>query len=127
MEEWKNDEVENSRTLGDKVRDLKAAIGRKKDEIYVWCGEHKELVAVCAPVIITGTFEIIKASLKKSAAKHEEIWREDYIYDRSNGHYYELKHIRSAKKRNKKYLEIDRRRYNGEPLGEILKDMKMLK
>lgn len=126
-EMYYEEKMEYPKTFGEKMKYWIDDIKQKKNDLMSWCEEHKEAVMVIAPVIITGTFEIAKAAIKKSAAKQEEVYRQDYVYDRSAGHYYELKHIKSAKKRNKKYLEIDRRRYNGEPLGEILKDMKMLK
>lgn len=119
--------MEDKRTIKDRWIDFKASIGRKKDQLYVWAGENKELIVICAPIIVGGVFEIIKLAVKRDNVNREEELKNDYIYDHRLGHYYQIKHIRSDRKRNNTYLEIDRRRRNGEYLGDILDDMCLLR
>ena len=45
-----------------------------------------------------------------------------YIYDRSMGHYWKCR----KKPTTEQYLEIERRKANGEGLGTILTDMRLL-
>lgn len=110
-----------------RFEDFKAWIGRTKDKISVWCGENKEIIVVMAPILVGSVVELVKISAKRQNIKEEEYLKNNYIYDRSNGHYYEIKNIRSSKKRNKNFLEIDRRRNDGEKLYDILDSMKLLK
>ena len=54
--------------------------------------------------------------------KDEEL-HDLYCYDRSLGHYWRLKRELS----NKEWLEIDKRKKEGERLADILADMRVLK
>ena len=52
----------------------------------------------------------------------EKELKDTYIYDRSMGHYWKCR----KKPTTEQYLEIERRKANGEGLGTILTDMKLL-
>lgn len=114
-------------TFKDKWADFKAWCGRKRDTFSVWCGENKELVMLATPVIIGAGLDLIKTVIKSHANDRESELHDDYIYDRSSGHYYKIKHIRSDRKRNKAWLELDARRNMGQSVGEALQDMRLLK
>lgn len=88
-----------------------------------WCKEHKETVIVFGPVILGGIIEIIKISNKRHVVNEEKALKERYIYDRSTGHYYELK----RQPKSREWLMIEQRKRNGETLGWILNDMRLLK
>lgn len=104
--------------------EVKAELAKwKVQEATEWCKEHKETVTVFGPVIIGGIIEIIKISAKRHTVNEEKALKERYIYDRSFGHYYELK--RQPKK--SEWLQIEQRRENGETLGLVLDDMRLLK
>lgn len=118
---------DEKRTVKDRWDDFKASCQRKWDAAHVWCGENKELVVVLAPLAVAGIFDLAKTLIRAGSAKDEQSLRDDYIYDRRNGHYYRIKHIHSDRKRNRIYSEIDTRRSLGEPLNEILRDMRILK
>lgn len=120
-------EEKEKQTLRDRWRDFKAWVGRTKDSVSVWIGENKELVIVLAPVLVGSTVELVKICAKRSNIKEEERLKENFIYDRSNGHYYEIKSVRSSRKRNRQFIEIDRRRSEGEKLFDILDSMNLLK
>lgn len=106
-----------------KWEDFKAWAGRKKDELSVWIGENKEMLKIAAPVIIGGGLELVKVLVKRSNVSREEALKKNFIYDRSNGHYYELK----RQPKNRQWIEIDRRKEGGEKVGDILQDMRLLK
>lgn len=88
-----------------------------------WCKEHKESVIVFGPVIMGGIIEILKISTKRHVVNEEKALKERYIYDRSTGHYYELK----RQPKSREWLMIEQRKQNGETLGVILNDMRLLK
>lgn len=88
-----------------------------------WCKDHKEAIVVFGPVIMGGIVEIAKISTKRHTVSEEKALKERYIYDRSNGHYYELK----RQPKSSEWIQIDQRKQNGETLGCILDDMGLLK
>lgn len=88
-----------------------------------WCKQHKETIIVFGPVIMGGIIEIIKISTKRHTVNEEKALKERYIYDRSTGHYYEMK----RKPKTSEWLQIEERKQNGESLGWILNDMRLLK
>ena len=101
---------------------FKVKAKQKYDEAKEWCGNHMELVVGVVPVLITGFFEVIKIASKADAREEEKELKELYIYDRSMGHYWKLR----RRLTNAEYREIERRRAEGESMGEILEDMRVL-
>lgn len=88
-----------------------------------WCKDHKETIIVFGPVIMGGIIEICKISAKSHTVSEEKALKDRYIYDRSTGHYYELR----RKPKTSEWLMIEQRKQNGESLGWILNDMRLLK
>lgn len=89
-----------------------------------WCLENKEFVIAVAPAVIGGAVELLKMTVKKGYLNEEKRLKSNYIYDRENGHYYEL----CRKPQSSEWLKIDRmREVSDAPLGVILNDMKLLK
>lgn len=69
-----------------------------------------------------------KRKSHKTVNKHMNVKKEQklkdlYCYDRSAGHYWRLR----RKLTNSEWVEIDRRMNNGERLGIILEELKVLK
>lgn len=95
----------------------------KWDNFKCWCSDHKEQIVVFGPVIIGGVVEVIKIAAKRGNVNEEKNLKERYIYDRSQGHYYELK----RKPKSSEWIQIDQRKSEGEHLGNILRDMRLLK
>ena len=87
-----------------------------------WVIENRDLVLTLTPVIVGGLATIVKVVGKRSNLNKEEELKELYCYDRSLGHYWKLKRELS----NQEWLEIDRRKKNGERLSDILSDMNVL-
>lgn len=114
-------------TLGELVKD-RVDWAKIKAQVIVgtavdWCKEHKEAIIVFGPVVMGGIVEILKIQTKYHTVNEEKALKDRYIYDRSSGHYYELK----RKPKNSDWIKIDQRKQNGESLGWILNDMKLLK
>lgn len=82
----------------------------------------KESLAV-ATVIVGGVVKVLpKLLIAKNNSERERI-KEEYCYDRSLGHYWALRRPLS----NSEWREIENRRSNGEKLGDILEQLKVLK
>lgn len=89
-----------------------------------WCKNNKEVIIAVAPPVLGWTAELFKMVVKKGYISEEKRLKNNYIYDRDKGHYYELK--RTPK--SSEWLQIDHMREVGDvPLGVILNDMKLLK
>lgn len=69
------------------------------------------------------TTSAVKAIGKRVNLKKEQDLKENYCYDRSLGHYWELR----RKLSNDEWLEIERRKRQGESLADILWDLRVLK
>lgn len=114
--------------------EFKMEVRNKKAEFKAWChgkviqarvfwNENRDYIVVLAPIVCGVGGKVISSVDRKHRINEEKDLKERYIYDRSLGCYYELKH----QPKPSEYLEIDRRRRNGEPLGRILQDMRLLK
>ena len=79
-------------------------------------------VIAVAPVVKMITNAVISAN-RRAAVKTEQESKEIYCYDRSLGHYWELK----RKLTNSDWIKINSRKANGESLADILTDMDVLK
>ena len=88
-----------------------------------WCHDHKEVLVVIVPVLVSGSIELVKIAAKSKNVGEEKRLKDNYIYDRSLGHYYEL----SRKPTASEWRMIDHRKQNGELLGDVLNDMRILK
>lgn len=115
--------MEEKKTLKDYLGGCSDWVKWKIHLVCDWCKDHKEAIIVFGPVIAGGIIEIVKISTKRHTVNEEKALKERYIYDRSAGHYYEVR----RKPKNSEWLQIEQRRENGEPLGWILNDMRLLK
>ena len=111
-----------------KVADFKKAkrkawIREKYHKTKTFVGDNKEILIAAIPVAGALAGKMIKSISKHSSLKKEEHLKNEYCYDRSLGHYWELK----RKLSNSEWIKIDKRKRNGEPLADILDDMKVLK
>ncbi len=126
MEETVN-VVEEKKTFKERFEDTKTEVKWKAHLACEWCKENKEfiekIVPVMAPVVIGSIVEIAKIATRQRSINEEKALKDRYIYDRSNGHYYELR----RKLKTSEWLQIEQRKQNGESLGWILNDMRLLK
>lgn len=111
----------NRRAFCEKV---KGAAYKVQDKVQDFIERNnKELLIVMVPVVISGLVTVSKVVVKRGNLNKEQQLKEKYCYDRSLGHYWALKRQLS----NKEWLEIDKRKRNGEKLSDILSEMKVLK
>lgn len=88
-----------------------------------WCKENKEALVVIVPVLASSGVELIKILTRRGTVNEQKRLKDLYIYDRSGGHYYELR----RRLKTREWIEFDERKNRGERVGEILRDMRVLK
>lgn len=109
--------------LKERALNLRNSINRKISDGYEWFVQNKDLVVSVTPFVIGATTTIYRIVGKRRNLRKEEELKDLYCYDRSLGHYWRLKRELT----NKEWLEVDRRKRNGERLSDILAQMKVLK
>lgn len=105
-----------------KANELKIKAREKATAAYNWCCENPEMAVAIGSMIFAGGKYLTKAAVKRSNIKAEEDVKNLYCYDRSLGHYWKLR----RELRNDEWIEIDRRKRNGESLSDILYSMRVL-
>lgn len=88
-----------------------------------WLIRNKETVVTLTPVVIGGVTTVMKVVNKHASQRKDEQLKDLYCYDRSLGHYWKLRRELT----NDEWLEIDKRKKNGERLSDILDELKVLK
>lgn len=117
-----------------KKEELKKKIKIKKWELKNWWhdrkleakqfwNENREYLVILIPVVLASGEKVFKEVKRERQLKEERDLKERFIYDMSLKCYYELR----RKPKPQEYLEIERRKRNGESLGKILSDMRLLK
>lgn len=106
-----------------KRRERKEKIQKKIDDAKKWASDNKESILKYGPVVIGGFTVAAKAVNKQVKLNKEKDLKELYCYDRSLGHYWKLRRELT----NDEWVEIDRRKKNGERLADILDELKVLK
>ena len=106
-----------------KMAELKATIREGASKAIRFCDENKELLIVAVPVVGGAVTAGVKAAGKHHNLRKAEKIKKNFCYDRSLGHYWELRRELT----NHEWIEIDRRRKRGERLADILSSMRVLK
>lgn len=106
-----------------KRRERKEEWNRKKTEAWNWVRDNKELIILFGPALIGGATAGIKAVNKHVKLNKEKNLKELYCWDASLGHYWKLRRELT----NSEWVEIDKRKRNGERLADILDGFKVLK
>lgn len=114
---------EHKRKAKDVKCEAKTKLRVKAEELRDWRRDHPDEFLAVTTIAIPGVLAIGKAAAKRSNFKKQEELKENYCYDPSLGHYWELK----RKLSNREWAEIERRRNNGEPYWAILSSMRVLK
>ena len=104
-------------------REFKENLKQKANNVRWWIHDNKEMIMVLGPGAIAGVAAIVKTIGKHVNLRKEENLKDMYCYDRSLGHYWQLRRELT----NKEWLEIDTRKKNGERLADILEELKVLK
>lgn len=119
LNEYVYDECVDDRKFTQKVKDWFLA---KKIAMKMWFEAHpRETFAIIA-VMASGAVKIIPKLLRARNINEQERIKEEYVYDRSLGHYWKLKRPLD----NDEWREIEERKRNGERLGDILEELKVL-
>ena len=106
--------------------EMKKAIKKKVEGAMRWTVENADLIAFVSPFIIYGTKALISGARNYHRTVNlnkEKQLKELYCYDRSLGHYWELR----RKLTNREWIDINKRMREGKKLGEILQELKVLK
>jgi hypothetical protein len=121
---FKNDRVEViDFEKEQKRRDRKDKFNRKIEDVERFVFNNKEMIIAVIPFMAGGTAWLVKRGVKHSEMKKQEDLKNLYCYDRSLGHYWKLKRELT----NSEWVEIDKRKKNGEHLADILDELKVLK
>lgn len=106
-----------------KLNHVKEQIRGKVKDAGNWLNRNKEMVVFFAPMAFAATKTAIKVVGKHVNLAKEKDVKDLYCYDRSLGHYWRLRRELS----NAEWIEIDKRKRNGERLADILSELKVLK
>ena len=106
-----------------KRRNRQDKIKQKFNDAKNFVTDNKELIMLFGLIVLGGVTAGIKGVTKMVNLKQEKDVKELYCYDRSLGHYWKLRRELT----NSEWLEIDKRKNNGERLSDILDEMKVLK
>lgn len=110
---------------------LKRKTSEKAKNAMRWINQNKEMIVVLAPVAASSAAllgkwvikPIWKGTVVRANLRRQEHIKTGFVYDPSLGAYYEL----SRKLSNQQKIELDQRRQAGERIGNILREMNVLK
>lgn len=88
-----------------------------------WCKENKDILIIVVPAAAAGVTGACKLGGKLIDTHREHSHQNLTCYDRSLGHYWQLKRELG----NDEWIAIEQRRKNGERLADILQELKVLK
>lgn len=88
-----------------------------------WIQSNKEIAIGIGTFAVGAGGSMIKGLAKRQKVKEEKQLKNNYCYDRSLGHYWKL----CRELTNEEWIAIDKRKRNGERLGDILAELKVLK
>lgn len=113
----------DDRSMKEKIRDFATECKIKVKRGCQWCVENPEIAVVIVPLAVKTGLTLVKAVSGNIKVRKQEAVKNLYCYDRSLGHYWRLKRELT----NREWLEVDKRKKNGERLADILDSMKVLK
>ena len=102
---------------------IKESVKKKVDSATKFICNNPEFVIIFTPVILGTVKYTVKTISRNHTLNKEKNLKELYCYDRSLGHYWKLRRELT----NDEWVEIDKRKVNGERLGDILDELKVLK
>lgn len=106
-----------------KKRERKEWFTNKIHDAGDWIYRNKEMIVLLGPAALGAVTASVKAVSKHISQRKEEQLKDLYCYDRSLGHYWRLRRELT----NSEWIEIDKRKQNGERLADILDELKVLK
>ena len=115
--------MRNGDSFRSKKEGLKWRAQCKLRDAGAWIRNHSEELKIFVPVAVGAVVTVAKTVGRRANLHKAESIKNMYCYDRSLGHYWRLKRELS----NKEWLDIDRRKRNGERLADILSELRVLK
>lgn len=88
-----------------------------------WASKNPQIVIAAIPVVTSVVTFGVKNGVKHMNLRKAEKVKQEYCYDPSLGHYWELK----RKLSNQEWVRIEKRKQEGEKLGDILSSLNVLK
>lgn len=116
-------EVIDMRSKEQKHEDRKRKLKEAWDKFVAWVEAHFWFFFALLGMTFSFILSLVKSGSKNDKVEEERKLKENFVYDRSNGHYVELR----RKPTGDEWRELDRRRRNGESVSEIADDMRILK
>ena len=113
----------DNRTVKEKIQDFGYSVKEKVRGTANYLKENKEVLLVVLPLVGVAITGAVKLTSKVCSNYRAETIKKKYIYDPSGGFYWPTKRALTGAEK----LELDTRHRNGESLGQILVDMKLLK
>ena len=108
----------------------KEEIQSKMKDFECWVANNPQLASILIPggimlggALIKGGVSLGKSAIQNSTAKAQNRVDDRRIYDPSEGFYWNLKRDLNTSQK----LELERRKADGESMGQILEDMRVLK
>ena len=92
-------------------------------EVGRFCQNNKEWLIPLVPAVVGGGIAIVKRNATHRNIRATEKLQTMRCYDRSAGHYWDLR----RKLSNAEWNLVNTRKANGEKLGDILDSMKVLR
>lgn len=105
-----------------RIRKFKAKIEETADKVKDLVAEHPAESMALVTAAFGSLIGLARRYDRKKDLREQQRLRDEYIYDRSLGSYWRTR----RKMTNGEKLEVERRRRQGESLGEILRDMRLL-
>lgn len=116
-------DVERMLDFADKKEEFKRKVRNGLNKTGAWIYRNKEMVIFFTPIVVGGMGNLVRVVSKNINLSKEKAVKDLYCYDRSLGHYWALRRELS----NSEWVEIDKRKANGERLADILSELKVLK
>ena len=104
------------------LQKFKSKVHTKAVRAKEWVCANKQGLMFVVPAALGSLSTVIRVVGKRANLHKEQEFKDCYVYDRSLGHYFELR----RKLTNKEWSAIDARKANGERLADILNDLKVL-
>lgn len=116
-------DVERMLDFANKKEEFKRKVRNGLNKTGAWIYRNKEIVIFFTPIVVGGMRTLVRVVGKNINMSKEKAVKDLYCYDRSLGHYWALRRELS----NSEWVEIDKRKANGERLADILSELKVLK
>lgn len=105
-----------------KLEEKKRKVKAKLAEAWEFCKEHPTESFALATAAVGGLFGIAKRADRQATIRKEQDLKDRYVWDASIGQWWTMR----KKPTSGQKLEIERRKKNGESMGDILSSMRLL-